>query len=217
MLERIPHPSEEISGGLKTENYVKSHEKYAKTHFSAFISELAGQLKVFGSITEGRFLEIGSGPGFLTSIIADLYPRAEINALELSPDMISVAKDIVTRTQPSSRVRFIKGSVEDESLMARLGKFDLVYSTFSMHHWERPVQAMKSMHKALRNRGLLMVHDLKRVSLLYLLPLQNGLINSIRAAYRPVEIRNIMLGAGIRDFEIKTHFPYFWYTILATN
>jgi ubiquinone/menaquinone biosynthesis C-methylase UbiE len=149
--------------------------------------------------------------------MADEYPQAEINALELSPDMISAAKTVVTRTQPSSRVRFIEGSVDDMSLLARLDKFDLVYSTFSLHHWKYPVKAIRSMFRALREGGLMILHDLKRVPWLYLLPFRNGFVSSIRAAYRSREVNKMMVQAGIDKFEIKTPFPYFWHTILVNK
>ncbi|MFC1863089.1 hypothetical protein ACFL1Z_03965 [Thermodesulfobacteriota bacterium] len=63
----------------------------------------------------------------------------------------------------------------------------------------------------------MILHDLKRVSWLYLLPFQNGFVSSIRAAYRPREINKMMIQAGIDKFEIKTPFPYFWYTILVNK
>ena len=214
MLKRIPHTSQDITGQLKTEEYVQNHEKHARIQFKAFLTELTRQQRRYRLLSNGRFLEIGSGPGFLTALIADQYPKAEMNALELSPDMISIAKTVVNRTQPSSRVRFIEGNVDDRSLMARLGKFDLIFSTFSLHHWEHPVQAMKAMYRALKEGGLMMLHDLKRVPWLYLLPTQNGFITSIRAAYRPFEIKRMISEAKINDFKIKTAFPYFWYTLL---
>ena len=216
MMKRIPHGSQDISGELKTKQYVQHHEKHARTQFKAFLAEL-GRQRSRGLITDGRFLEIGSGPGFLTAMIADQYPQAEMNALELSPEMITIAKTVVGRTQPPSRVRFIEGSVDDRSLMAGLGKFDLVYSTFSLHHWEHPVEAIRSMYRALRKDGLMMLFDLKRVGWLYLVPARNGFINSIRAAYRTGEIKNMMSRAGINDFKIQMHFPYFWHTVLSTK
>jgi ubiquinone/menaquinone biosynthesis C-methylase UbiE len=175
MLKRISHSSQDISGELETKEYVQHHEKHARAQFKAFMVELARRQQMHPSLPSGRFLEIGSGPGFLTAFMAEQYLKAEINALELSPAMISIAKKVVGRSQPSSRVRFIEGSVDDRSLMARLGKFDLVYSTFSMHHWEQPVLAIKSMYRALRKGGLVMLHDLKRVPWLYLFPARKGL------------------------------------------
>jgi SAM-dependent methyltransferase len=215
MLKRIPHSSQDISGEIEIARYIRGHQKHKQAQFRAFLAELTHQQKRNQSILNGRFLEIGSGPGFLTEIIANRYPQAEINAVELSPDMIEVAKTTVNRTQTSSRVRFLEGSIDDRSFMVHLGKFDLVYSTFSLHHWGNPINAIKHMYRALREGGLMILHDLKRVFWLYALPSRNGFISSVRAAYRPDELEHMMTMAKIKDFRIKTPFPYFWHTILA--
>ncbi|MBN2062399.1 MAG: hypothetical protein JW882_18500 [Deltaproteobacteria bacterium] len=39
MFKRIPHESQDISGELRTEEYVKHHQKYARLQFKPFISE----------------------------------------------------------------------------------------------------------------------------------------------------------------------------------
>lgn len=217
MLKRIPHSSQDMGGERKTKEYVQHHQKYTRVQFRVFMKELARQYTRLQFPLDGRFLEIGPGPGFLTAIMASHYSQAEMNALELSADMISTAKQVLGRTQPACRVRFIEGSVDDKSLMIHLGKFDLVYSTFSLHHWEKPVQAMKTMYRALKQGGLMMLHDLKRVPWLYLLPVRNGFIDSIRASYRPVEITRMLSEAGIGNAAIMTPFPYFWQTITITK
>jgi ubiquinone/menaquinone biosynthesis C-methylase UbiE len=157
MLKRIPHSSQDISGEPKTREYLESHEKHARIQFKAFMKELDRQSLYRRVHPTGRFLEIGSGPGFLTAMMAAQYPQAEMNAIEISPDMISTAKEVVGLSQPPNRVRFINGSAADMSLMAHLGKFDLVYSTFSLHHWEKPVQAIKAMYQALKDSGLMLL------------------------------------------------------------
>jgi ubiquinone/menaquinone biosynthesis C-methylase UbiE len=217
MMKRIPHSSQDISGEPKTKEYLQHHQKYARIQLRSFLRELTQQYMGRQLPRDGRFLEIGPGAGFLTAMMAKQYPQAEMNALELSADMIATAKDVVDQTQPASRVRFIEGSVDDKSLMIHLGKFDLVYSTFSLHHWENPVQAMKTTYRAVKEGGLMMLHDLKRVPWLYLLPVRNGFIDSVRAAYQPGEVWHMLSEAGIDDAAIKTPFPYFWHTVLITK
>ena len=211
MLKRIPHTSQEIGGEFETRDYAAAHAKHARSQFSAVLSEL--RCCVTPAAAGGRMLEIGSGPGFLTSIMADRYPQAELNALELSPDMISIAQSVVAERHHPSRVRFICGSVDDRRLLAGLGKFDLVISTFSLHHWEDPVRSLQTMVRVLKEGGRMMLHDLKRVGWLYLLPFRNGFIASVRAAYRRKEIKEMMQQAGIERYHITTPFPYFWQTI----
>jgi SAM-dependent methyltransferase len=212
MLKRIPHENKIISGKNETEAYVQRHRKHAASQYGAFMKDL-GWLASNQLPPGSRFLEVGPGPGFLTASIAEKYPHMEINALEPSGDMIAVAEKVVGKSHAPGRIRFIKGKVEDESLVNRLGKFDLVYSTFSLHHWEDPVRAIRAMHRILSDRGVLMLHDFKRVAWLYWLPLRNGFVDSIRAAYRKSEIKKILAEAGIGQYRITTRFPYFWSTI----
>ena len=72
----------------------------------------------------GRFLEIGTGPGYQTAIIAEDYPEAEIVGLEPSPDMVRIATTYIADKGLSERVRFVEGAVEDEGLVAGLGTFE---------------------------------------------------------------------------------------------
>ena len=80
-----------------TEAYVQHHKKYAGFQYQPILKELAERYQQQNSQRDNRFLEIGSGPGFLTQRIADKYPQAEINALELSGDMIDIAKTVVVK------------------------------------------------------------------------------------------------------------------------
>lgn len=96
----------------------------------------------------GRFLEIGTGPGYQTAKIADDYPEAEIVGLEPSPDMVRIATAYIADKGLSERVRFVEGAVEDEGLVAGMGTFDLAYSTFSLHHWTDPQRAFRNLYGA---------------------------------------------------------------------
>jgi methylase of polypeptide subunit release factors len=42
---------------------------------------------------EGRYLDVGAGPGILAGIIAQHNPNVEIIALEVSADMVAIGRD----------------------------------------------------------------------------------------------------------------------------
>ena len=44
---------------------------------------------------KGKYLDIGAGPGVLTTMIAQGHPEVEITALEVSPNMASLGRDHV--------------------------------------------------------------------------------------------------------------------------
>ncbi len=213
MTMRVPHKDETFSEDQNAAEYLARHEKGAGTQFKAF-------LKDFHQLNpEGHFLEIGPGPGFLTAKIAEKKPLAQITALEPSPEMIYFAEAYLQEKGVGDNVRFIQGSIEDREVVESLGRFDFIYSTFSLHHWANPELALRHLMGRLNQTGTLFIHDLKRVSWLYYLPLGNGLFESVRAAYTKVEIISMLMSMGIGEKEItfKNPFPYFWFSLLIKN
>ena len=100
-------------------------------------------------------------------------------------------------------------------MMEGLGKFDLVYSTFSLHHWKDPGISISNLWNAVKDNGILYTHDFKRVWWLCFLPLKGGEIGSVRASYTPEEIRVVLQELGITNYKIKTLFPFFLQSIIA--
>jgi ubiquinone/menaquinone biosynthesis C-methylase UbiE len=161
----------------------------------------------------GNYLEIGPGPAVLTTLVAQAIPEARITALELSPDMITVATEQVEREGLTDRIALVEGDVNDTELLERLGWFDLVYSTYSLHHWDHPETIIKNLLRAVVPGGILLIHDLKRVWWLYWIPSQEGFITSIRAAYTPAEVRDLFIRIGVDRCEIKN--GLFWQSIIV--
>jgi len=203
MTKRKPHKDEAITGIENVEKYFETHENKAKTHFGKFLNQIENYE------LSGKFLEIGPGPSILTAIMIKKFPNAEFTAVEISKDMIDLAKKYLEGKGYNNKVHFIEGNVYDEKLMKSLGKFDFVYSTYSLHHWQDPVNAFRIIYNSvLADKGLLVIHDLRRVNLLYHLPIHNGIFNSIRAAYTPKEIKTMFNDIGIRNYTINTPFPF---------
>jgi SAM-dependent methyltransferase len=99
--------------------------------------------------------------------------------------------------------------------MEGLGKFDLVYSTFSLHHWKDPEASISNLWNTVKDKGTLFIHDFKRVWWLCCLPLKGGEIDSIRASYTPKEIKAILQELGIINYKIKTLFPFLLQSIVV--
>jgi SAM-dependent methyltransferase len=151
----------------------------------------------------GRFLEIGAGPAVLTAVIARAMPDAHITALEISPDMVTVAREEVESEGLGDRIRLVEADAGDAETLDQLGQFDLVYSSYSLHHWDEPEAVITNLLRAVAPGGALLIHDLKRVWWLYWIPSREGFITSIRAAYTPDEIGELLAGLGVDEYEIK--------------
>ncbi|MBN2515537.1 MAG: class I SAM-dependent methyltransferase [Deltaproteobacteria bacterium] len=157
---------------------------------------------------KGRYREIGAGPGVLTVEIARNYPEVEITALELLPDMVTVGRKHVAENKLENRITYVIGDVEDERSYHSLGEFDLVYSTYSLHHWANTDKAVANLYRAVKKGGMLYIYDLRRVWWLYWIPIKNGFFNSIRASYVHNEIKLLLRELGIDNTEIKNEFPF---------
>ena len=184
-------------------NYANSAKK-SMMRYKAFIANLQS-LNI-----KGKYLEVGAGPGVLTVEIARTHPEVEITALELLPDMITVGREYVAENKLDNRIKFVVGDVEDEKFIHSLGEFDLVYSTYSLHHWTNPDKAVVNLYSAVNKGGMLYIYDLRRVWWLYWIPIKNGFFNSIRASYLPNEIRQMLGDLGIQSTAIQKEMPFMY-------
>lgn len=82
----------------------------------------------FSKNKELKILDLGAGTGLLTSLIIELYPKAEITLYDISEEMLEKAK---LRFKNSSNIKYRVTNYSTESIE---GKFDLVVSALSIHH-----------------------------------------------------------------------------------
>jgi len=205
MFKRIieDHQGECFSGIENAMEYAERVENASKMRFRGFLKKL-NALDI-----KGNYLEIGAGSGVLAVEIAEKYQNISIKGVDVSPDLVSIANKYIEKKNLESRIKFISGNIENDKLLEELGKYDLVYSTFSLHHFENPEKAIKNLLKLVKDNGVLLIYDLKRVWWLYWVPKQNGFFKSIRASYMPNEIKNILNNIGIKNYEVKGIFPFF--------
>jgi ubiquinone/menaquinone biosynthesis C-methylase UbiE len=209
MPKRIVEEGEQAFVGIES---VRAYAREAKSPFMRM-----GYSVIVNGITrrgvKGKFLEVGSGPAVLTTMVVRAIPKAHITAVELSPAMITVAKERVESEGLADRIDFVQGDATDARLLDQLGQFDLVYSTYSLHHWDDPETVIKNLLRAVAPGGTLLIHDLRRVWWLYWIPSQEGFFISIRAAYTPAEIRDLLSRIGVDRYEVKS--GLFWQSVIV--
>lgn len=197
MPKRIPHTDMEvITGAQKTQDYLKMQKRLGRFYFKDFFSKFDLLSKA------GRFLEVGPGAGYQTAIVAERYKPGEIVGLEYSPDMIKVAEGYINR-KGLEQIKFINGAVENTDLIKGLGRFDLIYSTFSLHHWTEPAVGIRNLYESLNGGGILFIYDFFRGGLFYYLKIKRGIWESIRASYTPEEIDKILRNLNMTDYKIN--------------
>ena len=79
-----------------------------------------------------KVLDLGAGTGFLSAMVAEKFPRSRVTLVDLSVEMLRVARRRFTR-EPG-RFEFRTMDYARKSLPSRDGGYDLVVSALSIHH-----------------------------------------------------------------------------------
>ncbi len=106
-----------------------------------------------------KVLEVGCGPGHLAGLLAD--HGLDVTGLDLDPAMVERARANVLRRSssgPGRAASFLVGDVA--TLPFESGSFDLVVSTFSLHHWTDPGAGIGEIARVLRPGGRALIWDL---------------------------------------------------------
>jgi SAM-dependent methyltransferase len=209
MASRVEKKEEAAWGIEKVRAYAKAHKKYAGFMYGGVVKDV----RALG-IT-GRFLEMGAGPGFLAVMLAREYPDISITAVDILPTMATVASEYITENGLKDRINYVVGDVNDSDFMRKLGKFDFVCSTFSLHDWKPPDNAIGNLWEAVGENGALYLHDFRRLGFLRFLPVNDEGLKSMQAAYTPDEVRDVLARTGITDYTIKNAFPYIYLIAIA--
>lgn len=131
---------------------------------AVFFSEMYQVLNLLQAMRiapRGRILEVGSGPGWVTEILASLW--FEVVAVEPSTDMIAIARERLaaagkrlSAVEPFE-VSFLPHAIEDCELADE--SFDAVVFHESLHHVLDERKALKVCFDALREGGVLGVSE----------------------------------------------------------
>jgi SAM-dependent methyltransferase len=104
--------------------------------------------------TAGRVLDVGCGPGIVTSALAE--GAQEVVALDLIPQMLEQARERCAKAGRTNVV-FKEGSAT--ALPFADATFDAVVTRLSFHHFAEPNVALKEMLRVLRRGGILTIAD----------------------------------------------------------
>ncbi|MFJ6621173.1 class I SAM-dependent methyltransferase [Kitasatospora sp. NPDC091335] len=100
----------------------------------------------------GRVLDVGSGPGVIAGLLADVFPAAEVVAVDQSAALLERA-----RTRSGGRLGTRQADLPAE--FDKLGEADLIWSGNAIHHLGDQQAALTSLAGLLRPGGLLAVAE----------------------------------------------------------
>jgi ubiquinone/menaquinone biosynthesis C-methylase UbiE len=99
-------------------------------------------------VTRGTGLDLGTGPGYVAVELARQQPALQIVGLDLSAHMVQLACRQAARTGLNNRVLWPQG--DGSHLPFPDGAFDLVVSSFALHHWHDPLRILNEIARVLR-------------------------------------------------------------------
>jgi SAM-dependent methyltransferase len=136
-----------------------AYDTHSRLLFGSLFRAIASDIAATAS-PGAKIMEVGCGPGHLSIRLAR-GDGLDVTGLDLDPAMIERARANAAR-HPKADQRsptFIVGDVA--ALPFEDAAFDLVISTFSMHHWSDPAAGLREIHRVLRPGGRALIWDLK--------------------------------------------------------
>jgi ubiquinone/menaquinone biosynthesis C-methylase UbiE len=182
-------------------------------------------MKALSNQRGGRAIDIGCGDGGLVVALARRHPGLKVVGLDLSKEMLDLARSRARKAGLGDRVTFKIGNAESIPYSAE--SFDLVVSTLSLHHWCTPNKVLDEIARILRPEGKCVLADMRRdpiplfIGLLWFAqhfivppPLRRAgePLGSIQSSYTPYEASTMLEETKLGKFCIAKGGP-FWLLI----
>ncbi|XLE11880.1 class I SAM-dependent methyltransferase [Streptomyces sp. Pv4-95] len=124
---------------------------------AAWLRELMTAAGGTGPDAVRRVLDVGSGPGVVTCLLARAFPDAEVVAVDATEGLLERARARADRLGLADRVRTHLAEVPDG--LDALGGADLIWSSKALHHVGDQRGAVAALAGHLRPGGLLAVSE----------------------------------------------------------
>jgi SAM-dependent methyltransferase len=122
--------------------------------FRRFYAVIAGEVPLR---EDGFCLDVGTGPGMLPIEMSRRFPGANIFGIDASEKMVELARKNKEAFALSDNVKF--GRMDANELCFPDCSFDMIVSTFSMHHWKAPVRVLNEIYRCLKPGGEAWIYD----------------------------------------------------------
>ena len=208
LKERIP----ETDHGIQGEFTVEVFDRFRRGMRDKGRLQVENILEA--GIYSGKALEIGPGPGYFGLEWLRKAGDAVLTGLEISPDMIKLARKNARDYGFEGRVDYVQGN----AMKMPFGdsSFDAVFSNGSLHEWEDPKKVFNEIYRVLKPGGKYCIIDLQRdinpvVRTLIKMSvkpreIRPGFITSLNAAYTVEEMREIIKHTNLKNAVVDKHF-----------
>ena len=162
-------------------------------------------------ISSGLALEIGSGPGYLGLEWLKKTEGTRLQGLEISDDMIVLAKKNAAEYGLYGRVKYYQGDAQKMPFEDKY--FDAVFTNGSLHEWAHPENIFNEIARVTKPSGRYIISDLRRDMILPInwflwltvkpKGMRPGLITSINASYTLTEIKALLTRTWLQDWQVN--------------
>ena len=112
-------------------------------------------------VAEGRVLDVGCGPGRISIRLAKLNPRFKIDGIDLSENMLALARQTAAREGVSENTKFALGDAKRTPFPD--GTFDLVICHNFLHQLPEPLLAVQEIKRVAKTQGAILIRDVRRL------------------------------------------------------
>lgn len=150
----MPRSSPDVNHTAVVEHYAKLAPKYDKRWDRYSRATLDAALRQIDLDTTDSLLDVACGTGRFAEMIRTLKPSLAITGIDLSPDMIAVAKE---RIPPGDGVAWHVGPAE--TLPVEDNAYDVVTCANAFHLVTDPEKSMAELYRVVKPGGSLVLVD----------------------------------------------------------
>jgi ubiquinone/menaquinone biosynthesis C-methylase UbiE len=111
-------------------------------------------------VDRGLALDLGTGPGYVAVEVVREHPGLQMIGLDLAAPMVEKAHRYAAWAGFDGRVLWPQADAH--RLPFADGSFDLVFSSFALHHWDDPLHILNEIARVLKPHGRYYIGDLCR-------------------------------------------------------
>jgi len=199
---RVPETDHGITGAFNTQAYDIMMRNLRDKGW------IETSLVIGSGISSGLALEVGPGPGYLGLEWLKNTENTALKGLDISDDMIAIARKNASEYALSDRVEYVKSDAQ--KMPFKDNYFDAVFTNGSLHEWAHPEEIIKEINRVLKHGGKYLISDLRRNMnpfmkwFLWIMTkpkeMRPGLISSINASYTLAEIKDMFRRAKLQDW-----------------
>ena len=175
---------------------------------------------------QGTLVDVGCGSGNLIVKIANQFKDLYLIAMDVSKEILNLAKIRATKAHLDKIIKFEIGDVDNMPLEDK--SVDFIVSSLSLHHWSDPKLALKELSRISKDDGTILIFDFRRNSRRFFYGLLtfatkivvpnalkaiNEPLGSLKAGYTAGEVRTMFSELNIKNYVIKPYLAWMFIEI----